>query len=123
MISPLTFPPSPAHSGPETVQLSLCSANESGQEKTFYTTHFTYYFDQKAVMADLLLQSVYDGGTSLHVHYGLFPPLPSADAVREYDVALTEALQDAKFPDGWNLLGSMGKGEEQRIETVEGEVI
>ncbi len=72
-------------------------------------------------MADLLVQSVYDGGNSLNVHYGLFPPVPSPEAMREYDVSLTDALRDAQMPEGWSILGSSGKGEGQRMDTVEGE--
>ena len=108
------------HSTPEMVELSLCSVDDRGQERTLYKTNFTYFFDQKAFMADLMLQSVSDDGRGLELQYGLFPPLSSPDAVRDYDVYLTEALCEAKIPEGWSLVGAMAREEEVRTRTVEG---
>ena len=82
-----------------------------------YKTNFTYFFDQKAFMADMMFQSVHDGGSSL---YGLFPPLSSPDAVREYDLYLMEALREVEVPEGWSMIGTAGK-DGQLISTVEGE--
>lgn len=112
--------PYTGHSTAETVELNLCCVDDRGLEKTLYKTHFTYFFDQKAFMADLMLQSASDGGSSLQVHYGLFSPLSSADAVRDYDMYLTEALSEAKIPEGWSMVGSKGR-HGQRISAVDGE--
>lgn len=93
--------------------------DESGQEKKLYQTHFTYFFNQKAFMADVMLQSAFDGGRSLQLQYSLFQ-LSSADAVREYDILLMEALSETKLPEGWSMVGTSGRGG-RGISTVEGE--
>lgn len=100
------------------MKLILCSVDESGLERTLYKTNFTYFFDQKAFMADMMYQSACDGGSSSL--YGLLPPLSSPDAVREYDLYLMEALNDVEVPKGWSMVGTAGK-DRQLISTVEGE--
>lgn len=97
----------------------MCSVDERGLERTLHKINFTYFFDQKA-LADMMLQSAVDGGSSLQLQYGLLPPLSSADAVRDYDLYLVEALSEVQIPEGWSMVGTAGK-EGQRISTVEGE--
>lgn len=112
------------HPTAETVELLLCSVDGSGQEKVLCKSHFTYFLDQKPMtellMTELLLRSVFDGENSLDLQSGLVPPLSSADALREYDRSLSEALAEAEIPEGWSLVGSTGR-EGRRISTVEGE--
>ena len=110
-----------AHGTAEVVELRLClcSVDEKGVEKTLYRTNFTYFFDQKAFMAEAMLQSVSNNKTS-QLLYGLLPPLSSAEAVRDYDMYLTEAVSEVAIPEGWNMVGSKGKGG-NAITTVEGE--
>lgn len=107
------------HPTAETVELLLCSVDGSGQEKVLCKSHFTYFLDQKP-MTELLLRSVFDGENPLDLQSGLVPPLSSADALREYDRSLSEALAEAEIPEGWSLVGSTGR-EGRRISTVEGE--
>lgn len=97
----------------------MCSVDERGLEKIVYKTNFTYFFDQKALIVDMMFQSAIDGGTSL---YGLFSPLSSADAVRDYDLYLMAALSEVEVPEGWSMVGTVGK-DGQLISTVEGEII
>lgn len=109
------------HSTAETVELSVCSVDERGLERTLYKTNFTYFFDQKAFMADMMLQSGVVGESSLQLQYGLFPPLSSADALHDYDLYLMEALSEVTIPEGWSMVGTAGK-DGRRISSVEGEM-
>lgn len=54
-------------------------------------------------MAQLLLGSVSEAGSDFS--YPIFPPLPSTEALREYDQSLTDALMDSDLPSGWTLVG------------------
>ena len=109
-----------AHPSAETLELRLCSVDGEGSQKTLYKTHFTYFLDQKAAMAEMLLSSVYDGGRALQLQYSLFPPSSSTtDVVRDHDLTLTEALDHAKIPEGWSMLGPSGR-EGGQINTVAG---
>ena len=104
---PLT-PHSPAHPLPEVVDLSVCVLDDNGEQRTLYKTQFAFVTDQKQYMAQLLLGSVSDtagGGEGDGGHYPIFPPLPSAEALREYDQSLTDALMDSDLPPGWTLVG------------------
>ena len=95
--------------------------DKAGLERTVYKTHFTY-FDQKGFMADIMVQSAYDGVSELlssHLWNSLQMQF-SAGAVREYDLFLTEALRDAQLPEGWSLVGLVGRGG-KRLSTVDGE--
>ena len=55
-------------------------------------------------MAELLLQSVTECGVPLQ--YSLLPPLPTPEALREYDQALADSMQAISLPPKWSLLGS-----------------
>ena len=97
---------SPAHSLAEVVDLSVCVLDENGEQKTLYKTQFAYVTDQKQYMAQLLLGSVSNtAGGEGGGDYPIFPPLPSAEALREYDQSLTDALMDSDLPPGWTLVG------------------
>ena len=97
---------SPAHSLAEVVDLSVCVLDENGEQKTLYKTQFAYVTDQKQYMAQLLLGSVSStAGGEGGGDYPIFPPLPSAEALREYDQSLTDALMDSDLPPGWTLVG------------------
>jgi hypothetical protein len=102
------------HSIAEKVELKVCFVDEEGLERTVYKTNFTYFFDERALMADMMFQSTLDGGNSL---CGLFPPLSSSDAVREYDLYLVDVLSGAQVPKGWNMVGSK---DGKPMSTVEG---
>ena len=106
-------PLSPAHPLAEVVDLSVCILDDNGEQKTLYKTQFAFVTDQKQYMAQLLLGSVSNkvggegegeggGGGS---EYPIFPPLPSAEALREYDQSLADALMDSDLPPGWTLVG------------------
>ena len=95
--------PSSAHRVAETIDLFVCYRAESGEQRTLYQTKFAYTVDEKQFMAELLVQSVSESGVPLQ--YSLLPPLPTADALREFDCSLTEALQEAELPTGWTLVG------------------
>lgn len=110
---------SSAHSSAEAVELKLCCMDESGHERCLYKTGFTYFFDQKAFVVDMMVQSAFDGGSSLQLQYGLFPPLSSSEAVREYDLFLTDALRGTQLPQGWSVVGVSGRGG-RRVSTVDG---
>ena len=117
-ISHTSSPPLPtAHPLAEVVDLSVCVLDENGEQKTLYKTQFAYVTDQKQYMAQLLLGSVSDtaagegggggggDGEGGGGKYPIFPPLPSAEALREYDQSLTDALMDSDLPPGWTLVG------------------
>lgn len=108
------YPPSPlspAHPLAEVVDLSVCVLDDNGEQKTLYKTQFAFVTDQKQYMAQLLLGSVSNkaggegGGEGGGGEYPIFPPLPSAEALREYDQSLTDALMDSDLPPGWTLVG------------------
>ena len=84
------------------VDLSVCVLDDNGEQRTLYKTQFAYVTDQKQYMAQLLLGSVSEGGSD---GYPIFPPLPSTEALREYDQSLTDALMDSELPPGWTLVG------------------
>lgn len=91
----------------------MCILDDNGEQKTLYKTQFAFVTDQKQYMAQLLLGSVSNkvegegereggGGGG---EYPIFPPLPSAEALREYDQSLTDALMDSELPPDWTLVG------------------
>lgn len=92
-----------AHSSAEVVDLSVCVLDDNGEQRTLYMTQFAYVTDQKQYMAQLLLGSVSEAGSDFS--YPIFPPLPSTEALREYDQSLTDALMDSDLPSGWTLVG------------------
>jgi hypothetical protein len=93
----------------------VCVLDDNGEQKTLYRTQFAFVTDQKQYMAQLLLGSVAnkagggegegEGGGEGGGEYPIFPPLPSAEALREYDQSLTDALMDSDLPPGWTLVG------------------
>ena len=98
------LPSPPAHSSAEVVDLSVCILDENGEQKTLYRTQFAYVTDQKQYMAQLLLGSVSEAGDK-DGGFPLFPPLPSTEALREFDQSLADALMDSDLPPGWTLVG------------------
>ena len=86
----------------EDVQLKVC-LNHNGHQSTLFQSLFTYTVDEKGYLAELLVQSVADSGIPI---YCVFPPLPTVDALREFDQSLTEALKNATLPEGWSLVGT-----------------
>ena len=107
-----------AHPVAEVVALSLRSVAE-GLEKVLYETSFTYFGEDsaKSLRADLLLRSVFEDGNFVD---GLLPPLSTPDEVRDYDMHLTEALNEIQLPEDWNMVGTKGRMG-RRISTVNGE--
>lgn len=99
------------------MDLSVCVLNENGEQQTLYKTQFAYVTDQKQYMAQLLLGSVSEGEGD---GYPIFPPLPSAEALREYDQSLTEALMDSELPTGWTLVGYNNR---KPINSIQGIVL
>ena len=95
------------------VELKVCTVDEGGLERTVFKTEFTYFFDQKAFMADMMFQCTLDG------MYGLFPPLSSADDVRDFDLYLVDALSEVEVPEGWSMVGTTGV-DGKLINSVEG---
>ena len=95
----------------------VCYIDEDGTQRTLFKTQFTYTVDEKQYMAELLIQSGGERGTPLQ--YSLFPPLPTAEALREFDRSLTEALEATELPEGWSLVGLRGEPE----GSVEGELV
>ena len=99
----------------------MCILDENGEQKTLYKTQFAYVTDQKQYMAQLLLGSVSDtgGGGEGGGDYPIFPPLPSAEALREYDQSLTDALMDSDLPPGWTLVGYNNHNTINSIQGIE----
>ena len=85
------------------VDLSVCYHDDSGEQRTLYKTKFAYTVDEKQFMAELLVQSVSESGVPLQ--YSLLLPLLTAEALREFDYSLTEALRSTELPVGWTLVG------------------
>ena len=85
--------------------------DEKGQEKCLYKTNFTYFMDEKTVLADVMLRGAYDELCKQ------FPVFSSADDVREFDMLLTEAMRDSTVPENWSMV--MG-GTDKGGETVNG---
>ena len=82
--------------------MCVLDGSGGGELRTLFKTQFAFVTDQKQYMAELLLGSVAEteGGA-----YPIFPPLPSNQALREYDQSLTDALMDSDLPAGWTLVG------------------
>ena len=112
LMSKLTHPHT-EHEKAEVVDLSVCHLDKHGEQVTLFKTQFAYVMDEKQYITQLL-QSLSKPGTSPS---SLFPPLPTADALREYDRSLTEALKSTELPSGWSLVSH---NSERSITSVEG---
>ena len=76
---------------------------------TLFQTQFTYTVDSPQHMAELLVQSASERGIPLQ--YLLFPPLPTPNALREFDHSLTEVFKSTRLPKGWTLVDSFTQEE------------
>lgn len=69
-------------------------------------------------MAELLFQNLSEI-RSPNVENSVLPPLTSAEALRDYDLSLTKALNEIKIPEGWSMVGDDRIG--QHLSPEEGE--
>jgi len=106
-----------AHPYPEEVDLALRSISDDTdqRERTIYSTTFNYYNESSegkssdTVLADLFQESIRDMGKSLPLLCGSYPQGMSIEEVRRLDGVFCDILDVSEFPEGWSLVGSLGK--------------
>ena len=106
-----------AHPYPEQVDLTLHSMSSSTdqQGRIIHSTTFNYYDDtpeggsSETVLVDLFRQSILDMGKSLLFLCGSYPQGMSTEEVRRLDGVFCDILKASELPEGWSLVGSLGK--------------
>ncbi len=120
------------------MELSLCSISSDVNQprRVICSRSFTFYEDAEQqetkpngntgkielkpkVLVDLFQQCVLDMGSSLSLLYSNFPPFSSLEEIRELDSLFCDVFNDLDLPEGWSLVGSLGK-EGTRMSTVNG---